>query len=331
MMTVEETVQKIIEGDTATLARTITLVESLKAGDRAQAWDIVERLLPRTGRSLRIAVSGVPGAGKSTFIETLGSLLVAQGRKVAVVAIDPSSPVGGGSIMGDRIRMETLSAKRGAFIRAVPTGGFLGGVGRTTRETILLCEAAGFDVVLLETVGVGQSEYEAASMVDCFVLIALPHAGDDIQSIKKGILELTDILVVGKADGALRERASEAAMTYRQNLKPNADKPFWPPPSLAGSSLARDDVASVWKQVTLFADASRSEGFFERNRRHQLGRWMGEMVERNIWHRLRDLRASADYRRLEASVFDGKRSPLTAADEFTDAFYLAKPPKKPIP
>ena len=324
-MNTEQIVQKITGGDTVALARVITLVESLKADDQAQAQAIVEALLPLTGGSLRIAVSGVPGAGKSTFIETLGSSLVAAGRKVAVLAIDPSSPVGGGSIMGDRIRMEKLSSDPNAFIRAVPTGGFLGGVGRTTRESIVLCEAAGFDTVFLETVGVGQSEYQAASMVDCFVLIALAHAGDEIQGIKKGILELVDVLVVSKADGYLLPQARETAALYRQNLRAHPEKPFWHPPALTCSSLAEDDVAAVWKEIEAFAKASEQKGYFQRNRRLQNGHWMDELVERMIAERGRLLRKSDDYRRLKKEVVDAKSTPTEAAKSIVDALLPKQP------
>ncbi|MFZ5603690.1 MAG: methylmalonyl Co-A mutase-associated GTPase MeaB, partial [Pseudomonadota bacterium] len=210
--------EALLQGNRRALAKAITLTESKLDSHRQEAQQLLESLLPHTGNSIRIGITGIPGVGKSTFIEAFGLHLIRAGKKVAVLAVDPSSPITGGSILGDKTRMEVLSQQENAFIRPSPSGGALGGVAQKTRESMLLCEAAGYDVILVETVGVGQSEYEVASMVDFFLVLMLPNAGDELQGIKKGILELADAIVINKADGAARAMADQARHHYNNAL-----------------------------------------------------------------------------------------------------------------
>ncbi|HKY65292.1 MAG TPA: methylmalonyl Co-A mutase-associated GTPase MeaB, partial [Acidimicrobiales bacterium] len=237
-------------GDRRALARSITLVESARADRRAEAAALLDAVLPETGRAVRVGISGTPGAGKSTFIDELGSHLTAAGHRVAVLAVDPSSSRSGGSIMGDKTRMERLARDPAAFIRPSPSGGTLGGVARRTREAAFLCEAAGFDVVLVETVGVGQSETVVADMVDCFVLLAAPGGGDELQGIKRGIMELADVIVVNKADGDLLPAARRAVADHRHAVHLLRPKhPGWTVPVLAVSALHGTGIDEVWTEV----------------------------------------------------------------------------------
>jgi LAO/AO transport system kinase len=302
-------------GDRRALAKAITLVESARADHQAAAQRLLELLLPYTGGAVRIGVSGVPGVGKSTFIEAFGLYLIGLGRRVAVLAVDPSSARSGGSILGDKTRMPGLAAAAGAFIRPSPSGGSLGGVARRTREALLVCEAAGYDVVLVETVGVGQSEYAVASMVDFFLLLILGGAGDELQGIKKGILELADAIAVNKADGDGAARAERAAAEYRSALRLlRPASPDWDPPVLTVSALERRGMDRVWAIVEEHRRRLGASGALERKRREQRQAW--------LWSMLRDgleqhFLAREDVRRLlpdlEAAVAAERLTPTEAA------------------
>jgi LAO/AO transport system kinase len=268
------------------MAKTITLLESTRADHRLRADALLNALLPHSGRSLRIGLSGVPGVGKSTFIETLGLHLVAQGHRVAVLAVDPSSSVSGGSILGDKTRMERLSVDERAYIRPSPSSGTLGGVAEKTRESMLVCEAAGYDTVIVETVGVGQSETAVAGMTDLFVLLQLPNAGDDLQAIKKGVMEMADLVVINKAD------IDEAAAT-RARAQITSALRFLGPHTAAGtqvlqlSALKATGIEDFWKAVTAFRDRQQGDGRFEHRRHAQNEAWMWERIEAGLRQRFR--------------------------------------------
>lgn len=314
--------REVCEGDRRALARAITLIESTRDDHRAQAEELLELLLPHTGNAIRVGISGVPGVGKSTFIETFGQHVIAAGHKVAVLAVDPSSQRTGGSILGDKTRMEQLSRAPDAFIRPSPTAGTLGGVARRTREVLLACEAAGFDVVLVETVGVGQSETAVADLVDVFLLLLLPSGGDELQGIKKGIMELADLVVVNKADGDLKDAAGRSASEYANALRllhpMTAD---WVPEVLTCSSLQGDGIADVWSKIGEFRDVVEMSGAFERNRAEQARRWMWGEVDENL---LSAFRKHPEVRQklaeLEAKVSDAQLTPSTAAQMLLEAF-----------
>ena len=272
--------QQILAGDRTALARGITLVESRAAEHRRAAEQLVDLLTPRAGPTQRVGITGVPGAGKSTFIEALGMQLCEAGRRVAVLSVDPSSPVTGGSILGDKTRMERLSRHPAAFIRPSPSGGELGGVTRRTRESITLCEAAGFDVVLIETVGVGQSEVVVRGMVDCFVVVMIAGAGDELQGMKKGILELADVLVVNKADGDNRLRAEATRLEFSRALHYLAGEAgAWPVPVLACSAVAGAGLPECWAAVQAYFVHEMKHGALARRRRVQAMAWLRALVE----------------------------------------------------
>jgi LAO/AO transport system kinase len=316
-LSVTDHVDGVLAGDPATIARTITLVESRRSDHRRLAQEVLRALLPRTGGSHRVGITGVPGVGKSTFIDQLGIDLTAAGHRVAVLAVDPTSRRSGGSILGDKTRMERLSVDPRAFIRPSPAGDTLGGVARATRETILVCEAAGFDVVLVETVGVGQSETVVADMVDFFLVLMLAGAGDDLQGIKKGVLELADMIAVNKADGDNVDRAERAAADYRMALHlMSPASPTWNPPVLTCSGLTDLGLDEVWAQVRRHRDAMDATGELVQKRREQQVRWMWAMID----DRLRDdLRSSPEVMRcledLEADVRAGTITPTAAVDD----------------
>ena len=274
-------------GDRRMLAKAITLIESTRRDHQARGQLVLEALLPHTGRSMRVGISGAPGVGKSTFIESLGLHLIKEGHRVAVLAVDPSSSVTGGSILADKTRMEELSRAPQAFIRPSPTGGSLGGVAARTRETLLACEAAGFDVIIVETVGVGQSETAVARMTDMMVLLQLPNAGDDLQAIKKGIVELSDLIVINKADldPQLARQAQHTIRNALAILRPSS--PNWQPPVLALSGLQGEGIAAFWSEVLRFRDAMQATGEFATRRRGQALDWMWTLI---------DARLRADFR-----------------------------------
>ncbi len=278
--TTDEFVDGILRGDVSILSQAVTLIESANPVHYAQAQEVVERCLPHAGKSVRIGITGVPGAGKSTFVESLGVELVKAGRKLAVLAIDPSSERSRGSILGDKTRMEELSTAKNAFIRPSPSAGSLGGVARKTRETIVLCEAAGFDTVFIETVGVGQSETAVHSMVDFFLLIQLAGAGDELQGIKRGIMEMADGIAINKCDGTNKEKSQLAARQFRNALalfpKPESG---WEPQVLTCSAFHHIGVSDVWSMILDYIDFTKKNGYFDENRRRQSKYWMYETID----------------------------------------------------
>lgn len=265
------------------IAKTITLVESVHETHRKMGREIVDRLLPHTGNTVRLGITGVPGVGKSTFIESFGMMLVEKGQKVAVLAIDPSSSRSGGSIMADKTRMERLAVEPGAFIRPSPSGGTLGGVARMTRETMMICEAAGFDTIIVETVGVGQSETTVASMVDFFLVLMLAGAGDELQGIKKGVLELADAVVVNKADGDNMEKAARARKLYEIALHLlNPATPTWSPPVLTSSALTGDGLDTIWQTIKDHRNKFTLTGELDEKRRKQSIDWMWSIIDQGL-------------------------------------------------
>lgn len=307
----------IERGERAALARAITLAESKRPDRRAAARILLDRLMPRAGRAIRVGITGVPGVGKSTTIDALGSLLTARGQRVAVLAVDPSSTRTGGAILGDKTRMARLSADPNAFIRPSPSSGTLGGVAAKTRETMLLCEAAGFDVILVETVGVGQSETAVADLTDCFLVLMLPGAGDELQGIKKGILELADIIAVNKADGEGAARASAAAAEYRAALHIlTPASAVWSPPVVTVSGLTGLGLGDLWERVLDHRRRLDAAGELQAKRRSQDIKWMWALVEERIHARMRgDPALRERLRALEEGVAQGALSPTSAADE----------------
>ena len=304
------------------LARAITLAESTRADHRATAEALMADLLAYAGKSVRVGISGIPGAGKSTFIEAFGGHLIERGHKVAVLAVDPSSPRSGGSLLGDKTRMETLSRDERAFIRPTPTGGSLGGVARRTRDAILLCEAAGFDVILVETVGVGQSEFAVADMVDMFLLLLVPGGGDELQGLKKGIVEIADAVVVNKADGDLAAAADRAVRDYRNALHLlRASSEAWTVPVLRCSALTGEGVADIGRTVTAFAEAMKKTGEFEAKRSDQALHWLWQEVSEELLARFRaDPWVAERKSAAELAVATGRVMPAVAAENLLKGF-----------
>ena len=307
-------------GSRAALARAITLIESRRADHLLAARDLVQALLPRTGESVRVGITGSPGVGKSTTIDTLGMYLIERGHKVAVLAVDPSSARTGGSILGDKTRMARLAIDDNAFIRPSPASGTLGGVAAKTRETMLLCEAAGFDVMLVETVGIGQSETAVADMTDFFLALMLPGAGDELQGIKKGLVELADMIAINKADGDNIKRANTAAAEYRSALHiltPRSE--HWYPPVVTYSALTGNGIAELWQKVLDHRKAMNASGDFAARRREQQVKWMWSMLESRMMARLRaDAAIRAKVKKTEAEVADGRMTPAVAAEQISE-------------
>jgi LAO/AO transport system kinase len=312
--------ERLLGGDRRALARAITLVESKHAADQAAAETLLQVVLPHAseqgaGNAIRLGISGTPGVGKSSFIEAFGLALTQQGLKVAVLAVDPSSALSGGSILGDKTRMEQLSRDPNAFIRPTPSGGSLGGVARRTREAMLLCEAAGFDVVLVETVGVGQSETTVAGMVDMFLLLLAPGGGDDLQGIKRGIMELADLIVVNKADGDLLPSARLAAADYRlalQLMRPR--HPEWTPEVLLVSALLNQGIDAVWAAIGKFRAALEHSGGLKAQRRHQAESWLLRELQDGLLDWLKsDPAIAAELPKQQKAVAAGKITPSAAA------------------
>ena len=306
-------------GDRAALARAITLIESRRADHQAQARELVQTLLPATGNAIRVGITGSPGVGKSTTIDALGMHLIGRGHRVAVLAVDPSSARTGGSILGDKTRMARLSMETAAYIRPSPAAGTLGGVAAKTREAMLLCEAAGFDVVLVETVGIGQSETTVADMTDFFLALMLPGAGDELQGIKKGLVELADMIAVNKADGDNLARARTAAAEYQAALHiltPRSE--HWFPPVVTYSALTEDGIAQLWQKVLDHRTAMAASGDFAGRRRTQQVKWMWAMLEDRLKAALRaDPAMRAKVKQTEAAVADGRIAPAIAANTLT--------------
>jgi LAO/AO transport system kinase len=308
---------RLLAGDRAALARAITLAESRRPDHRVAARSLLDIVMPRTGRALRVGITGVPGVGKSTTIDALGTFLTGRGHKVAVMAVDPSSTRSGGSILGDKTRMARLAFDPAAFIRPSPSAGTLGGVAARTREAMLLCEAAGFDVILVETVGVGQSETAVADLTDIFIVLMLPGAGDELQGIKKGIIEIADLIAVNKADGENLSRARAAAAEYRAALQILAPRDAaWTPPVVTLSGLTGEGLDALWEQVERHRDILSATGARLARRRAQDVKWMWAMIEDRLRERLtRDAALRDMVPALEAQVRDGIRAPGAAADE----------------
>ncbi len=312
--------EALLQGNRRALAKAITLTESKLDSHRQEAQQLLESLLPHTGNSIRIGITGIPGVGKSTFIESFGLHLIRQGMKVAVLAVDPSSPITGGSILGDKTRMEVLSQQDNAFIRPSPSGGALGGVAQKTRESMLLCEAAGYDVILVETVGVGQSEYEVASMVDFFLVLMLPNAGDELQGIKKGILELADAIVVNKADGAARAMADQTRQHYANALHILQHHHFWQPRVLLCSAMENKNIDAIWDMIGDYRTRSLEAGVFHQKRASQNQEWMWRLVHELIDRRLkRDPHAKAVCDTMQDKVNAGLTTPYVAAHKIVES------------
>lgn len=280
---IEKYVEGVLAGNRAMLARAITLVESNAPHHLPLAQDLLQQLLPHTGQSIRIGITGVPGAGKSTFIDTFGSYLTSQGHKVAVLAIDPTSSVTRGSILGDKTRMENLSRDENAFIRPSPTGGMLGGVARKTRESMLVCEAAGYDVILVETVGTGQSEITVRSMVDFFLLLLITGAGDELQGIKKGVIEIADALLINKADGDNKIPAQSARSEYNRVLHfLTSATNGWTTQAHTASAITGEGIENIWDVIQAFQENTKQSGIFESRRQEQLREWLHTVVENQL-------------------------------------------------
>jgi len=314
--------ENIRDGDRRALAQAITLVESRRAKDRELANELLGLLAPYAGQSIRIGISGVPGVGKSTFIENFGSYVIDAGHKVAVLAIDPSSAISGGSILGDKTRMENLSQRIEAYIRPSPTGGTLGGVARYTRETICLVEAAGFDVVIVETVGVGQSETTVAEMTDMFILLLLPGGGDELQGIKRGIVELADLIVINKADGELAPAAKRSASDYRGALSfLHPRHPDWDVPVEICSALEKKGIDKVWQIIERYRSTMSANGELENSRSAQSRAWLWNETAEILLDALKaDPAVHERIKKLEAAVEKGRTSPGVAAQTLVETF-----------
>ncbi|MBL4756707.1 MAG: methylmalonyl Co-A mutase-associated GTPase MeaB [Rhizobiales bacterium] len=319
---VEKLAAGIRAGDRAQLARAITLIESTKPAHQQQALELLQKVLVDTGGAIRIGITGVPGVGKSTVIDQFGINLTKAGHRVAVLAVDPSSTRTGGSILGDKTRMARLAVDQNAFIRPSPSAGTLGGVARKTRETMLLCEAAGFDVILVETVGIGQSETTVSDMVDFFLALMLPGAGDELQGIKKGVVEIADMIAVNKADGENISRAERAAGEYRAALHiltpAHSD---WPPPVVTISGLQNLGLDELWEQINKHRDIMTANGAFTARRRAQQVRWMWDMVEMRLRGQLQNHeKLKAELPEIEAAVAEGRMAATLAVHEIFAIF-----------
>ncbi|MBX2915001.1 MAG: methylmalonyl Co-A mutase-associated GTPase MeaB [Cyclobacteriaceae bacterium] len=318
-----EITRQIVAGNRVVLAQAITLVESQRQQDITLAHSLITRLLPHTGKAVRIGITGVPGVGKSTFIEAFGMYLTQQQKKIAVLAVDPSSSKTKGSILGDKTRMENLARNPNAFIRPTPTGNTLGGVADRTRETILLCEAAGFDVIIIETVGVGQSEITVRSMVDFFMLLMLAGAGDELQGIKKGIMEMADAIVITKCDGENKKAANLAQANYRHALHlVSATDSGWQPQVLTSSALENTGVKETWKVITDYLEFTQANGYFNRNRQWQNRSWFYESIQSQLLQKIAlSEKVNANLARFESEIMNNTLLPSEAARQLlTEVF-----------
>jgi LAO/AO transport system kinase len=311
-------------GERAVIARAITLVESRRTDHQRTARRLVQDLLPLTGNAVRVGITGVPGVGKSTTIDALGTFLTAAGHKVAVLTVDPSSARSGGSILADKTRMARLASDPNAFVRPSPASGTLGGVAAKTRESMLVCEAAGYDVILVETIGTGQSETMVADMTDFFLVLMLPGAGDELQGLKKGVIELADMIAINKADGDNAARAKAAAAEYRAALHILSPRsPTWSPPVATYSALTGVGIAELWAAVMDHRRRMRDAGELGARRREQQVKWMWAMLEDCVFSRIKsDPGLKARLPRIEAAVAAGRMSPAMAVDEIAAALGL---------
>ena len=313
---------QVRQGDRRALAKAITLVESTRDDHRQQTAELLETLIPDAGNSIRIGISGAPGVGKSTFIEVLGSHLIQLGHSVAVLAVDPSSAVTGGSILGDKTRMETLAFAEKAFVRPSPAGSTLGGVARRTRESMLVCEAAGFDIILVETVGVGQSETAVADMTDMFLLLLLPAGGDELQGIKRGIMELADLILVNKADGDQVALAARTMGDYRSAVQFLASRfDEWQTPVMTCSSLNNEGITEIWAQVDAFKKILSETGQMQQSRAEQAKAWMwSEMTESLVADLKADERIKSLVPDIESAVLAGELPATVAAQRVLNLY-----------
>jgi LAO/AO transport system kinase len=305
----------------AVIARAITLIESRRADHQKAARRLVQELLPSTGKAIRVGITGAPGVGKSTTIDALGTFLTGRGQNVAVLAVDPSSARSGGSILADKTRMPRLAADANAFVRPSPASGTLGGVAAKTREAMLICEAAGYDVVLVETIGTGQSETMVADMTDFFLVLMLPGAGDELQGLKKGVVEIADMIAINKADGDNVKRAKAAAAEYRAALHILSPRsPNWSPPVVTYSALTGAGIAELWENVLDHRERTSKTGEFDARRCEQQVKWMWAMLEDRVFARLKsDPALKARLPRIEAAVAAGRMSPAVAVEEIASA------------
>jgi len=321
--TAEQFVEGIFKGDINLLSQAITMVESSKPEHQEMAQQIIEKCLPKSGRSIRLGITGVPGAGKSTFIESFGKYLCADNHKVAVLAIDPSSERSKGSILGDKTRMEELCNHPNAFVRPSPSAGTLGGVARKTRESMILCEAAGFDMIIIETVGVGQSETAVKSMVDFFLLLKIAGAGDELQGIKRGIMEMADAIAINKADGSNVEKAQLAKAQFQNalHLFP-AHESGWDPKVLLCSAIEDRGIPEIWECIKEYVENTNKSNFFETNRREQAKYWMYETVNERLKN---DFYNNIEIKKIlkdtENNVLEDKISSFIAAHKLLDEYY----------
>lgn len=308
-------IQKLLAGDLLTLSRAITLVESTLPGHRKEALEMIDRIYDQRTPSIRLGITGIPGVGKSTFIESLGNQIIGEGRKLAVLAVDPSSQSTGGSILGDKTRMESLSTKPQVFIRPSPSSGTLGGVAARTRESMLLCEAAGFDMIIVETVGVGQSETEVINLTDCFLMLAMPGTGDDLQGIKRGIMEAADLIVINKADGANKDAALRAKKQLEMALHMFPASPTgWNTKVLTASGLHGKGVDTSWKTIGSMIETVKENGAFERRRHDQRSRAFQKLTEVSIYeHVMQQLGTSKDASELKEKVINGEINEFAAS------------------
>jgi LAO/AO transport system kinase len=323
LLSPEEYFDGIVAGNMTMLSKAITLVESTNPNHHELAQQIIEKCLPHSGKSLRIGITGVPGVGKSTFIEALGKELTSNGHKLAVLAIDPSSSRTKGSILGDKTRMEELSVDENAFIRPSPSAGSLGGVARKTKESIILCEAAGFDVIFVETVGVGQSEVAVHSMVDFFLLLMLAGAGDELQGIKRGIMEMADAIFINKADGDNLQKAKNARVEYQNalHLFPPTDS-GWVPQVGTCSAQSRDGISNVWEVIKQYEVHTKLNGFFGQKRRDQLKHLMFETINELLKDGFyNDNPVKSAIPDIESELMDNKISSYIAAQRLIDIYY----------
>ncbi len=307
-------VDGVLSGQRRALAKTITLIESTRADHQQRAQKVIGALLPHTGKAIRVGISGVPGAGKSTFIEALGNYLIDQGHHLAVLAVDPSSSVSGGSILGDKTRMESLCQRVEAFIRPSPSAGSLGGVAEKTREAMLACEAAGYDVIIVETVGVGQSETTVAGMVDIFTLVQLPNAGDDLQAIKKGIVEIADLVAINKSDIDPRAAAVARAQWKQALHMLRPTSPNWRPPVIGVSALKKEGMVEFWTEIERYREITTQTGEFEAKRKKQALDWMWSLIESGLHQFFRSHpQVHAALPKLSNQVAGGTTTPNAAA------------------